>query len=130
MHDKIILDLLVPPLFSIACLLEIPIILVEAVIIFLLIERKAFKALVCSICANVLTALLGFIYAPFLPELIFLTTTTIIVLFIALIINILIEAFVLRQFYKSIGIGKILETSVIMNLVSYAIVVFNLMYLL
>jgi hypothetical protein len=96
----------------------------EAVIIYLLLEKKATKAFISSFSVNLVTGLLNFVYFFVFWIDVTVYPQNIMILAVSLLINILIEAGILKLFYKSTDKKKILKVSVIMNLASYAILVF------
>jgi hypothetical protein len=135
LFEKLFLDIVDPFLLPSVWILEALVIVVEAVVIFFLMERRAPKAFAASFAANLLTGLLSIVFMFFPLEFGFAYISTLeepIVAFIlvsGLIINILVEAGVLKLFYRATGAGKIFKVSIVMNLISYAIVVLNLVLL-
>lgn len=136
--ERFFLDLIDPFMFPSMLLLEAAVVIVEAVVIFFSMDRKAVKAFVASFCANLITAALsvlyiilplesGFAYSRIGVDAFSLETSTIVLmLLLGLVVNILVEAGVLRLFYKTATARKILYVSTVMNLISYVIVIVNL----
>ena len=124
MFGSILVDLVGPMIASYLLIFEFLAVLLEAAIIYLLLEKKATKAFISSFSVNLVTGLLNIVY--FFVFWIDVSTypQNIIILLIALLINILVEAGILKRFYKSTDTKKILKVSAIMNLASYAILVF------
>jgi len=101
-------------------------------------ERRAAKAFAASFSANLLTGLLSIVYFFFPMEFGFAysrigeeafalqESTVVLILIFGLIVNILVEAGVLKLFYRTTGTRKIFKVSTVMNMISYAIVVLNL----
>lgn len=58
------------------------------------------------------------------------SSTIILLLALGLIVNILVEARVLKLFYKAVTTRKLLKVSAAMNIVSYVIVVLNLIFMI
>jgi len=76
------------------------------------------------------TWLLSFSYPFFRSKILSFTNSNLFYLtVIPLAIIVLIEAGVLRPFYKAANVRKVLMVSTTMNLASYAIVLVNLVYL-
>jgi hypothetical protein len=133
--ERLFLDIVDPFLLPSVWIIEALVIIVEAVVIFFLMERRASKAFAASFTANLLTGLLSIVFLFFPLEFGFTYIFTLeepIVAFIlvsGLIINILVEAGVLKLFYRRASAAKIFKVSTVMNLISYAIVVLNLVIL-
>ncbi|MEM2882454.1 MAG: hypothetical protein QXU06_00895 [Candidatus Bathyarchaeia archaeon] len=130
-HEKTFLDLTVPTTMWHMLFLELTVIAIEAAFIYFLLERSAGKALVSSLIANFITGILGAIYLIFSIEPHHPLYSKFILAIIApLVINILLEAAVLRLFYRSAAARRILGASALMNLASYGLIAINLMPLL
>jgi len=133
--ERLFLDIVDPFLLPSVWIIEALVIIVEAVVIFFLMERRASKAFAASFTANLLTGLLSIVFLFFPLEFGFTYIFTLeepIVAFIlvsGLIINILVEAGVLKLFYRRANAAKIFKVSTVMNLISYAIVILNLVIL-
>jgi hypothetical protein len=107
------------------------VIIIEAVIIFLLLEKAAVKAFVSSLGANLVTGILSVFYLLFSVDPSFPLSLKVILAVIApLVFNIFIEAGVLRLFYRKVDSKRLLKVSAVMNLASYVLVVINVMPLL
>ena len=126
--ENIFLDLVDPFTVLSVPLFEAAVIIIEALIIYFLLEKKGVKAFVSSLSANLITGLLILFY-PFFLETSSMPTTLVFIILLPLLINILVESGVLKLFYKSIDTMKILKVSALMNLASYAILMINFMYL-
>jgi hypothetical protein len=129
--EKVILDLVNPINASLILFLEVLVVIIEAIIIYFLLEKRWGKAFISSITANFITGILSLFYLLFAID----TSTAlhmkvILVIIIPLIINILIEAGVLRLFFSKVDKRKILKTSIVMNLASYVLIIINMMPLL
>jgi hypothetical protein len=135
--EKLFLDIVDPFLLPSVWIIEALAIIVESVVIFFLMERRAPKAFAASFTANLLTGLLSIVFLFFPLEFGFaylftsgaFEPTVVLILVSGLIINILLEAGVLKLFYRTAGAGKVFKVSTVMNLISYAIVVLNLLLL-
>jgi hypothetical protein len=135
--ERLFLDIVDPFLLPSVWILEGLAVIVEAVVIFFLMERRAAKAFAASFTANLLTGLLSilFLFFPLEFGFAYLFTprsfepTVVLILVSGLIISILLEAGVLKLFYRTARVGKILKVSTVMNLISYVIVVLNLVIL-
>jgi len=133
--ERLFLDIVDPWLLPSVWIIEALAIIVEAVVIFFLMERRAPKALAASFAANLLTGLLSIVFLFFPLEFGFAYIFTLeeptvaFILISGLIINILVEAGVLKLFYRRASAAKIFKVSTVMNLISYAIVVLNLVIL-
>ena len=125
--DKVVLDLVDPLLVPSILFFEALVILIEALVIFFLLERNLSKALAASFVANLLTGLLSLLFFlfPFNAE----YQSLVLVIVFSLIVNILLEAGVLRLLYKTVSLGRVFKTSTIMNVASYAIVILNFLYI-
>ena len=126
LFEKLILDLVDPFLISFPLLTEGAVVILETVVIFYLMEKRLTRAFVASLCANLLTGGLSIVYLFFPLELGFArTTTSILILAFGLCVNILVEAGVLKLFYRTRSTGRIFVVSTVMNVISYSIIVFN-----
>ena len=103
---------------------EIVAVILEAVIIYFLLVKEAVKAIVASFTANLVTGLLNIVYLIFFWIDVSTYPRNILVMAVALLINILVEAGILRLFYKTMSTKKILKVSAIMNIASYALLIF------
>jgi len=120
---------LVDPLAVISIpLFEIAVIIIEALIIYFLLERKGVKAFTASLSANLITGLLILIY-PFFLETSSMLIKLVLIILLPLLINILVESGVLKIFYRSTNNMKILKVSTLMNIASYILFMINFMYL-
>ena len=124
MFGSILIDLVGPMIVSYLLVFEFLAVILEAAVIYLLLEKRAAKAFVSSFSANLVTGLLNVVYLFFFWIYVSVYPQRFIVLAVALLINILVEAWILRFIYRSTDMKKILKASVIMNLASYAILVF------
>ncbi|MBS7645374.1 hypothetical protein KEJ44_04960 [Candidatus Bathyarchaeota archaeon] len=129
--EKVFLDLFVPTDMFYTLFLEFIVIVIEAVFIYFLLEKAVGKAFLSSLGANFITGVLSAIYLvfsidyshPFYSRLI-------LAVIVPLVVNILVEAGILKLFYKDKTMKRILKTSVVMNLASYIFIVLNIMPLL
>jgi hypothetical protein len=121
LFGNIVLDLVGPLIVSSILFFEAVAVILEAVIIYFLLEREAVKAFVASFSANLITGLLNIIYLFIFWQDVSIYTRKAVVMTVALFINILVEALVLKLFYKTIDKRKILGVSTLMNLASYGI---------
>jgi len=124
--EKIFLDVINPFMAPSTLLFEAIVIMIETPIIFLLLERQVVKAFVASFTANLVTGLLSVFYIVFSWEYVSFTYSKLAsMIVVMLLINILVETGVLKLFYRAVGVRKILKVSTIMNVASYAILIFN-----
>ena len=121
MFGNIVSDLVGPLIVSSILFFEAVAVVLEAVIVYFLLEREAVKAFVASFSANLITGLLNIIYLFIFWQDVSIFTRKAVVMTVALFINILVEALVLKLFYKTIDNRKILGVSTLMNLASYGI---------
>ncbi|MCJ7760654.1 hypothetical protein MUP59_05875 [Candidatus Bathyarchaeota archaeon] len=121
LFGNIVLDLVGPLIVSSILFFEAVAVMLEAVIMYFLLEREAVKAFVASFSANLITGLLNIIYLFIFWQDVSVYTRKAAVMTVALLINILVEALVLKRFYKTINNRKILGVSTLMNLASYGI---------
>ncbi|MEM2922596.1 MAG: hypothetical protein QXF26_09820 [Candidatus Bathyarchaeia archaeon] len=129
--EKAILDLVDPTAASYMLFIEAIVVIIEAAVIYSLLERALAKAFISSICANFVTALLSFFYLIFSIEETFTTyLKVVLVAIVPLVINILVEAGILRLFYAEAPLKRVLKTSVVMNIASYALVIIDRLHLL
>lgn len=120
--EEFLLDVVNPLLVPSVLLFEALVVIIEAVIIFFLLERRLGKAVGASLIANLVTGFLSLLYflipseiSPFMyPDLVLLYA-------VPLIVNILVETGVLRLFYKAANLGRILGVSVVMNVATYGL---------
>lgn len=137
LFERLILDLVDPFLVGPIFLLESLVVVIEACLIYLLMERSIVKAFGASFCANLITGLLSIIYF-FLPlefgfaytkmgvDAFILQDSTLILLLVAgFLVNILVEAGVLKLFYRQASARRIFKVSAIMNVISYVLIVLN-----
>jgi hypothetical protein len=135
--EKLFLDLVDPFLIWFPLLTEGAVVILETVVIFYLMERRLARAFVASLCANLLTGVLSTVYLFFPLELgaaratigedVFTMQPSALILILAfgLCVNILVEAGVLKLFYRTRSTGRIFEVSTVMNVISYSIIIFN-----
>lgn len=109
--------------------LELIVVLLESAVIYLLLMRRAARAFAASFTANLVTSLLSVFYLLLPREFVSTYSNLALSVVTALLINILLEAGVLRHFYRGVSFRKILKISTVMNVASYAIVIFEYMYL-
>ena len=121
LFGNIILDLVGPLIVSSILFFEVVAVMLEAVIIYFLLEREAVKAFVASFSANLITGLLNIIYLFIFWQDVSIYTRKAAVMTVALLINILVEALVIKRFYKTVDNRKILGVSTLMNLASYGV---------
>ncbi|MEM2902491.1 MAG: hypothetical protein QXO32_07180 [Candidatus Bathyarchaeia archaeon] len=130
-NEKVFLDLIVPTTTWYTIFLELIVIIIEAVFIYFLLEKALTKAFLSSFTANFITGILSAIYLIFSIDVSYpLYSKLILAFIIPLMINILVEAAILRLFYRNKGMKRILKTSLIMNLASYVFIALNIMPLL
>lgn len=124
--EKVILDLVNPINASVVLFLEVLVVIIEAIIIYFLLEKGWGKAFISSITANFITGILSLFYLLFsIDASTSVYMKAILVMVIPLIINILIEAGVLRLFFSKVDKRQILKTSVVMNIASYVLMIIN-----
>jgi len=124
LFGSILIDLVGPMIVSYLLVFEFLAVILEAAVIYLLLEKRAAKAFVSSFSANLVTGLLNIVYLFIFWIDFSAHPQGIVVLAVALLINILVETLILRFFYRSTDIKKILKVSAMMNLASYAILTF------
>jgi hypothetical protein len=124
LFGSILIDLVGPMIVSYLLVFEFLAVILEAAVIYLLLEKRVAKAFVSSFSANLVTGLLNVVYLFIFWIDFSAYPQRIIVLAVALLINIPVETLILRFFYRSTDIKKILKVSAIMNLASYAILTF------
>ena len=120
--EKLLLDVVNPFLVPSVILFEALVVIIEAVIIFFSLERRIKKAVGASLTANLITGFLSLLYflipseiSPFMyPDLVLLYA-------VPLIVNILVEAGVLRFFYRAVDLRRILGVSAVMNVATYGL---------
>jgi len=117
---------LVGPIITSSILIpfEVLAVLVEAAVICILLVRNVAKALVSSFTVNLITGLLNLLY--FFAFWIDISTyhRSITIFAAALLINILVEGFILKNLYRQKGLKNILCVSTIMNSASFTILIF------
>jgi len=116
-----LLDVVNPVLVPSVLLFEALVVIIEAFIIFFLLERRLGKAFVASLAANLTTGLLSFLFFLIPSEISPSYSDLGLVYVIPLIINILVETGVLRYFYRVASMKRILGVSVIMNVATYGL---------
>ena len=126
---SVFLDLVDPLMVPSVLFFELIVVLLESAVIYLLLMRKAVRAFAASFSANLVTSLLSVLYL-LLPRA-FVSTYSNLALSVvtALLINILLEAGVLRHFCRGVSFKKILKISTVMNVASYAIVIYEYLYI-
>jgi small-conductance mechanosensitive channel len=125
----LLLDLVNPILVPSVLLFEGTVVVVEAIVIFLMLERNLGKAFAASFTANLVTGALSAIYILFLwggthayPQLVFMFV-------VGLLVNIFVETGILKlSFFKEIEVRRLLKVSMVMNVVSYGILVLYFVY--
>ena len=128
--EKLFLDLVDPLLVPGVVVFEAIVVLIEAVVMFFLLERNLRKALVASFSANLVTGVLSIVYLLFSWATISTTQRFASMIVAALLINMLVEAAVLRLlFFRAVDMKKLLKVSAVMNLASYAILIIYFLYL-
>lgn len=115
------LDVVNPLLGPSVLLFEALVVIIEAFIIFFLLERRLGKAFVASLAANLTTGLLSFLYFLIPSEISSSYSDLGLVYVIPLIVNILVETGVLRYFYRGVSMKRILGASAIMNVATYGL---------
>ncbi|MCX6660530.1 MAG: hypothetical protein NTX81_09210 [Candidatus Bathyarchaeota archaeon] len=115
------LDVVNPLLVPSVLLFETLVVIIEAFIIFFLLERRLGKAFVASLAANLTTGLLSFLYFLIPSEISSSYSDLGLVYVIPLIVNILVETGVLRYFYRGVSMNRILGVSAIMNVATYGL---------
>jgi hypothetical protein len=124
LFGNIVLDVIGPLSAPPMIYFEIVAVILEAVIIYFLLVKEAVKAFVASFTANLVTGLLNIVYLIFFWIDVSTYPRNILVMAVPLLINILVEAGILRSFYKTMSTKKILKVSAIMNIASYALLIF------
>jgi len=128
--EKLFLDLVDPLLVPGVVVFEAIVVLIEAVVMFFLVERNLRKALVASFSANLVTGVLSIVYLLFSWATISTTQRFASMIVAAVLINMLVEAAVLRLlFFRAVDMKKLLKVSAVMNLASYAILIIYFLYL-
>ena len=129
--EKVILDLVNPINISLVLFLEVIVVIIEAIIIYFLLEKRWIKAFTSSITANFITGILSLFYLFFsIDASTSLYMKAVLVIVLPLIINILIEAGILRLFFSKMDKRQILKTSAVMNIASYVLMIINIIPLL
>jgi hypothetical protein len=130
LFEKLFLDLVDPFLVPGVVVFEAIVVLIEAVVIFFLLERSLGKALLASLIANLVTGALSVIYLLFSWEALSTYTRFGFMLIVALVVNIVVETIVLKiLFFRATKLSRLIGVSVVMNLASYAIVILYFLYL-
>ena len=119
--DEFLLDVVNPLLVPSVLLFEALVVIIEAFIIFFLLERRLGKAFAASLAANLITGLLSLLYFLIPSETSPLYADPALAYVIPLIVNILVEAGVLRFFYRTMRVRRILGVSAVMNVVTYGL---------
>jgi len=119
--EKFLLDVVNPILVPSVLLFEALVVIIEAFIIFFLLERRLGKAFTASLAANLITGLLSFLYFLIPSEISTSYSDLGLAYLIPLVVNILVEAGVLRFFYRATSVRRILGTSAVMNVVTYGL---------
>jgi hypothetical protein len=128
--EKLFLDLVDPFLVPGVVVFEAIVVLIEAVVIFFLLERNLGKAFLASFSANLVTGALSVIYLLFSWEALSTYTRFGSMLIVALAVNIVIEASVLKiLFFKATKVRRLVGVSAVMNLASYTLVILYFLYL-
>ena len=118
---EFLLDVVNPLLVPSVLLFEALVVIIEAFIIFFLLERRLGKAFVASLAANLITGLLSLLYFLMPSEISSSYSDLALAFVIPLIANMLVEAGVLRFFYRATSVRRILGTSAVMNVVTYGL---------
>jgi hypothetical protein len=118
---EFLLDVVNPLLVPSVLLFEALVVIIEAFIIFFLLERRLGKAFAASLAANLITGLLSFLYFLIPSEILSSYSDLGLMLVIPLMVNILVEAGVLRFFYRAVSLRRILGTSAVMNIATYGL---------
>lgn len=125
MLGEVALDLVDPFLVPSIPLFEVCVVMIEAVVIYFLLERSKLKSLVASFVANLASGILSLFYFFFA----ILTGSMYLELAVGLIINIVVETAVLKAlFFSKVDLRKLFKVSIIMNLCSYALLILYLAY--
>ena len=119
--EKFLLDVVNPILVPSVLLFEALVVIIEAFIIFFLLERRLGKTFAASLAANLITGLLSFLYFLIPSEISTSYSDLGLAYLIPLVVNILVEAGVLRFFYRATSVRRILGTSAVMNVVTYGL---------
>ncbi|MEM2122816.1 MAG: hypothetical protein QXE79_04185 [Candidatus Bathyarchaeia archaeon] len=129
--EKAFLDLFVPMDILYTLFLELIVIIIEAVFIYFLLEKAAAKAFLSSLSANFITGILSAIYLVFSVDYSYpFYSKLILAVIVPLVVNILVEAAILKLFYRDKTMRRILKTSMAMNFASYIFIIMNIMPLL
>ena len=127
---KIFLDIIASTTIWYMIFLELIVIVIEAAFIYFLLEKAVAKAFLSSFCANFITGILSIIYFIFFIEAYPFYLKLILMVIVPLMVNILVEAAILKLFYRYRTVKRILGTSIVMNLASYILIVINIVPLL
>ncbi len=128
LFEDLFLDLVDPLLVPSVLLFEAAVIVIEAAVLYFMLERTISKAVIASFSANLVTGLLSLVYLLLPTEALPAFTRLATMVILALPVNIILEAGVLKGFYRA-AILKLLKVSVVMNIVSYAILILSFLYL-
>ncbi len=128
LFEDLFLDLVDPLLVPSVLLFEAAVIVIEAAVLYFMLERTTSKAVIASFSANLVTGLLSLVYLLLPTETLPAFTRLATMIILALPVNIILEAGVLKGFYRA-AILKLLKVSVVMNIVSYAILILSFLYL-
>ena len=118
---EFLLDVVNPLLVPSVLLFEAFVVIIEAFIIFFLLERRLGKTFAASLAANLITGLLSLLYFLMPSEISSSYSDLALAFVIPLIVNMLVEAGVLRFFYRAASVRRILGTSAVMNVVTYGL---------
>jgi len=130
LFEEFSLDLVDPFLVPGVVVFEAIVVLIEAVVIFFLLERSLGKALLASLIANLVTGGLSVIYLLFSWEALSTYTRLELMLVVAVLVNIVVETGALKiLFFKATKLRRLIIVSAVMNLASYAIVILYFLYL-
>lgn len=120
MFGSLLMDLVGPMIISNLLVFEILAVILEAAVVYLFLEKNVGKAFLSSFSANLVTGLLNVLYLFVFWIDLSVYPQRIITLAAALLINILLETWILKFFYREAGAKRLLKVSAVMNLVSYA----------
>lgn len=122
---KVVLDVVNPFLVPSVLLFEVIVVIIEAAVIYFLLERSVRTALLASFTANLISGILSIFYFLFpMGTVSALASRLGLMLAVGLVVNVLVETGVLKAlFFKSTDFRKLFKASTIMNLASYAILI-------
>jgi hypothetical protein len=130
LFENLFLDLVDPFLVPGVVVFEGIVVLIEAAVIFFLLERNLGRALLASFSANLVTGALSVIYLLFSWDALSTYTGLGFTLIAALVVNIVVETSVLKiLFFKTTKLRRLIGVSAVMNLASYSIVILYSLYL-